>query len=75
MEEEDKPEPRGLKEPQAAVGVIGGQQNNVGYLCPMRACNLYLYQLSFVWAFWGWRFTFINLAGYYESLVLSFYWG
>ena len=28
MEEEDEPEPRGLKEPQVAMDIIEGQQSN-----------------------------------------------
>lgn len=58
MEEEDKLELHGLKEPQEAMDLIEGQQNNVRYICPIQVYSLYLYQLSFeffLWAFWGLR--------------------
>jgi hypothetical protein len=35
MEEEDKPDPRVLKEPQVTKDIIEGQWSNVGYICPV----------------------------------------
>lgn len=34
-EEEDEPEPCGLKEPQVAGDFIDGQGNDVGHICPV----------------------------------------
>lgn len=37
---------------------------------PNLGVQLVLGFVFFVQAFWSWRFTVINLAGYYRSLVL-----
>lgn len=77
-EKEDETEPHSLKEPQVPRSFINGQQRDVGYIRPIMACRLYLYQLNcvfFAQAFWGWRDTDINLVGILQVSWFSILWG
>lgn len=49
--------------------------SGVGHICLIYVCSLYLHQLSlcsFAWAFWGRRFTVINLSGILQ-VYIAFY--